>query len=70
MASWIAFQTAFGIVEDHRHPAAGLQHPAVLLEAALHQVLVIGESFLLSLVDDGVGCRIGQHAVPGFDHDI
>ena len=59
-----------GVVEDDRDPAPRLEHPPVLLEAALHQALVLGQPFALEAVDDGLRRRVGQHPVPGFDQEV
>ena len=56
--------------EDHGHPATGLQDPMILREAALHQVLVLGQRLVLEAVDDGLGLGVGGHAVPGLDQKI
>ena len=58
------------VVEDHRHPAARLEDPLILLEASLHQALIVEQTLLLEAVDDGLGRRIGQHPVPGLDEEV
>ncbi len=59
-----------GVVKDHRHPAPGLEHPAILLEAALHQLLVFGQALLLGFVHDRLGRGVGAHAVPGLHEEV
>ena len=59
-----------GVVEDHRDPAARLEDALILLEAPLHQALILGQTLLLEAVDDGLGRCIGQHSVPGLDQEI
>ncbi|MNL29570.1 hypothetical protein D3C87_1512550 [compost metagenome] len=58
------------IRKHHRHPAARFQHAVVFGEAALHQVLVVGQRLVLELVDDGFGFGVGGDAVPGLDQKV
>ena len=57
-------------MEHHGHPAAGLEHAVVFLEAPLHQMLVLGQALLLELVDDGFGRGVGEDPMPGLHQEV
>ena len=57
-------------MKDDGNPAAGPEDAAILLEAALHQALIFGQSLLLKAIDDGFRRSVGQHAVPGLDQEV
>ena len=59
-----------GVVEDDRHPSAWLEDPAILLEASLHQILVLRQILLLGLVDDRLWLGTRQDAVPRLDEIV
>src|SRR5206468_2647526 len=47
-----------------------LQGPSICLETTLHELLILGETFVFSLVDDGLRLRVGPHAMPGLDEEV
>ncbi len=57
-------------MERYSHPAAGLQHAIVLLEASLHDFLVLNKPFALDLVLDGLFFVVGKYAMPDFPQKI
>ena len=59
-----------GVVEHHGHPAARLEDAAVLLEAALHRVQIVGQRLALGAVDNRLRCGGGADAMPGLDQVV
>ena len=58
------------VVEDDGDPASGLENPAVLGEAALHQVLIVGDCLSLGAIDYGLGFGAREDSVPRLDEIV